>query len=654
MPTLPSVCPLDCPDRCSLSVTVEGGRVTALTGSHAHPWTDGYICHKVKSFHRRAHGPERLQRPKLRVGPPGPGARFAEVSWAVALERVAARIRSACTEHGALSVLPCNYGGSNGALSDGGMDRRFWNRLGATRLDRTLCASNTSAATALVYPGLASSAPGDVQHADTIVLWGVNPSDSGIHLVGPIRKAQRRGAKLVVVDPRRTPLAAKADLHLAVLPGSDVALAMAVAGELFRTDRADLGFLEANAVGWTAWRDAALAWTPQRAAATCGLEASDITRLAAMMADGDPTFLRCGWGVERNRNGTDSVRAILALPAVLGSFGRRGAGWCMSTSSAYRMDKAAAQDAPGGPPRTRTVNQSQLARAVEELRDPPVQVLYVYDCNPVATLPDQQRVRRALSRPDLFVVVHEQVHTDTCDYADVVLPATTFLEHAELSTGYGAHAVQWADPVIEPVGEARSNHDVFRALAAALGWGDEPALAATEADVARALLAGTGALDGVSLEDLRAERIAVVPSPVQLVDAWPDGPIQLGDPPVHRPAPADLPLALISPASRKAISSTCFEAQPAGSARVDLHPVDAGPRGISTGDRVRLSNPLGEVVVVARVTDRVRPGVASLPKGLWARHTLNGATANALVPDHVDELGGGGCFNDARVEVERI
>lgn len=646
----PSVCPLDCPDRCSLAVEVADGRVVSLDGTRSNPLTDGYICGKVRRFGDRVHGPLRLLHPMVRTGPKGPGATFRPVTWDEALDLVAQRFGAIAAESGWEAVLPYWYAGSNGWLTGGALDMRLWNRLGTTRILRTLCAANTGAGQRAVYGDLPSADPSDVDHAALVLLWGCNPSASGIHLVPKLRALRARGGKLVVVDPRRTPLAKQADLHLAPLPGTDVALAMAMARVAFEEGLADAAFLARHAADADAYREACAPFTPDRAAALCGVPADDVVRAARMYAEARPALVRAGWGLERTRNGTDGVRAVLSLPAVFGKFGERGSGWVLSTSAGYRVDSTRWQ----GPASTsRVVNMSELGRVLEEVRDPPVRAVFVYDCNPTVTVPDQARVLRNLAREDLFTVVHEQVHTDTVDYADVVLPATTFLEHHELARSYGGYLVQWSEPAIPPVGEARSNHRVFADLARRLGV-DDPALQVSEKALAREI-AGHARVD---FDVLQRDKVVHLPSPVQLVDVHPSRPIALAGalgPPRYRPPPcdADRPLVVVSPSSTRAISSTGFETLPAGAATIGLHPADADARGISAGDRVRAWNSVGEVVLRAALDDTLRPGVACIPKGLWRGATLDGHTGNALIPAHLDEHGGGACYNDARVEVER-
>lgn len=659
MPIHSSVCPLDCPDRCSLTVEVEGDQVRRISGSHKNPLTAGYICKKVAGFGERVHGPRRILRPARRVGPKGSG-QWKDITWEEALSEIVARFQTIIQDFGAEAILPCWYGGSNGYLTGGGMDSRFWHRLGAARLERTLCAANAGMGARSVYGDLPSSDLGDVGEAELVLLWGFNPHASGIHLVPLLEKVRKGGGKLIVVDPRRIPMAEKADLHLAPLPGTDVALALCLAGLAFEKGFVDREFLGRHVEGVAAFEAEARSWTVARTAALCGLSAADIEAAAALYAGSKRAMLRCGWGVERSRNGTDAIRAILSLPAIYGKFGQRGAGYAMSASGGYKARLAGLQKVPGGKEVHRSVNLSQLGSALEELENPPIKAVFVYDCNPVATVPDQARVVRALQREDLFTVVHEQVWTDSCDYADIVLPATTFLEHEELSRSYATYIFQWSEAVIPAVGESRSNHQLFVELARRMGFA-EPELQESPKELAKSFYEkGFPHLEN-RFEELERDRVKLLPHPVQFVDAFPSKPIQLcsaennpdAGPPRYRPPPADaeLPLILISPADKAAISSTCFEDLPAGSAAVLLNPRDAAARGIADGTEITLRNGQGELRVLVRITEEVRPGVLSLPKGLWRNATRNGWTSNVLIPAHVDPQGGGACYNDARVEV---
>jgi anaerobic selenocysteine-containing dehydrogenase len=666
-----SACPLDCPDACSLSVEVADGRVVKLDGSRRNPLTAGFICAKVRRWPEHLYGDARLLHPAVRRGRKGDG-RFSRVSWEEALGLAAEKLREARDRWGGESILPLSYGGSNGLLTQDTTDLRLFARLGASRLARTVCAAPTGRAATGLYGKMAGVALPDYVHSRLIVVWGVNPSVTGIHLVPLIQEAQRRGARLVVIDPRRTPLAKRADLHLAPHPGTDLVLALAVIRWLFEEGRADLRFLEAHAHGAAELRRRAAPWTPARAAAVSGIAAGDVERFARLYADTSPAVVRSGWGMERNRNGGSAAAAVLALPAVAGKFGVRGGGYTLSNSGIWDLDAAAAAAVPAAPatpeingaPSPRTVNMNQIGEALLDLQ-PPVRALFVYNCNPLATLPDQQRVRRGLEREDLFTVVFDPVRTDTARYADLLLPATTFLEHHEVVKGYGAMVMYRTAPVIAPVGEARSNYAVFGELCDRLGLTrqDDPQ---GPDGLAAALLGGAPRVQG----DLDRAGLAFPDAgstPVQFVDVFPrtaDRRIDLvpaaldAEAPLglygYRELPADprYPLALISPASARTISSTLGELHRRQVA-IEMHPGDAACRGLADGDPVRVWNDLGEVRTAVRVNADLAPGVTMLPKGLWSHNTRSGTTANSLAPAALADLGGGACFNDARVEVAR-
>jgi anaerobic selenocysteine-containing dehydrogenase len=662
-PVFPSACPLDCPDACSLDVQVEEGRVVKIDGNQVNPFTQGYICAKVRRFPDLLYGEGRLLYPAVRRGAKGEG-RFERISWDEALDLVVEKMRVARERFGGESILPFSYGGSNGLLTQDTTDARLFYRLGASRLARTVCAAPTGKAATGLYGKMAGVALPDYVHSRLIVAWGVNPSATGIHLIPIIQEAQRRGAQLVVIDPRRTQLAKKADLHLAPQPGGDLPIALAVIRWLFETGQADLAFLTEHAHGAEELRARALPWTFERAAAASGVPAEDLERFARLYAESSPAVLRTGWGFERNRNGGSAVAAALALPAVAGKFGVRGGGYTMSNSGVWgTIDRAAATREQE--PATRTLNMNLLGEDLLERQDPPVAVLFVYNCNPVAILPNQEKVVRGLQREDLFTVVFEQVWTDTTRWADLVLPATTFFEHEEISRGYGSMILQRASAVAEPAGEARPNYEVFAELCGRLGLSrpDEPE---TAAELGAALLNRAPRLqadaerDGFAYPDTGW-------APVQFVDVFPQTPdrkIHLVPESLDQEAPLGLygfqedpataayPLALISPATNRTISSTLGGLYK-DMAALEIHPEDAASRGIQTGDTVRIWNDLGEVRVAARVSADLRPGVVFLPKGLWSKHTLSGTTSNALSPDTLTDLGGGACFNDARVQVAR-
>jgi anaerobic selenocysteine-containing dehydrogenase len=656
-----SACPLDCPDSCSLEIEVADDRVVKLEGSRRNPLTQGFICAKVRRSVELIDHPDRVLHPELRTGAKGAGG-FRRVTWDEALDLVAAKLSEARDRFGSESILPFSYGGSNGLLTQDTTDLRLFNRLGSSRLARTVCAAPTTRAAEGLYGRMPGVALTDYPHAKLIVLWGVNPSVTGIHFVPILQEAQRAGAKLVVVDPRRTPLAKRADLYLAPRPGSDLPLALSVLRWLFEQGHADQEFLARHTRHSDELRRRCEPWTFARAASACGLPAAEIEAFAELYRASDPAVLRVGWGMERNRNGGSAVAAVLALPAVAGKFGRRGGGYTLSNTGAWKFTRDAVVDAP--PPPTREVNMNRLGATLTSA-DPPIRVLFVYNCNPLATMPDQASVRRGLAREDLFTVVFDSTRTDTCRYADLVLPATNFFEHRDLIRGYGAYVLHRVEPVISRRGEARPNGEVFAALLARLGL-------ARAGDVERddefeaALLSRTPA----ARADLDRQGFALPAcgtAPVQFVDSFPltaDRRADLVPPDLDReaagalyefkpdPATERYPLALISPATSRTISST-FGQLHRRHVALEIHPVDAAARGIADGDRVRIHNDLGEVLTTARLSGDLKPGTVVLPKGLWSHNTLSGTTANSLVPATLADLGGGACFNDARVEVAR-
>ncbi len=654
-----TACPLDCPDACSLSVSVEEGRVVKMDAGPASPTTNGFICGKVRRFTDHLYGDHRLLYPEIRDGAKGVG-KFRRASWDEAMGLIATRMREASDEFGGESILPYSYGGSNGLLTHLSTDADLWRALGASRLARTVCAAPTGTAAEAMYGKMPGVAYEDYAAARLIIVWGANPSASGIHLVPFVKQARDAGATLVVIDPRATPLARTADLHLPVRPGTDLVLALAMARELFERHAVDHDFLAAHASGVDAFRDRAAPWTLDRAAAVTGLPAAAIARLVDLYASTRPSVIRCGWGLERNRNGTEAVLAVLALPALVNAFGVAGGGYTMSNSAAFGLDAERWRREPETT--TRVINMNRLGEALAATTTPPVKVLMVYNNNALVTSPDQNRILQGLQREDLFTVVFDQVRTDTARYADVILPATTFLEHYDITRGYGNYALQLVKPVIEPVGQARPNAAVFGELAARLGVGHEE----DETDTLLRVAAALPEPMAIGVMEQQAVPPPTGARPVQMVDVLPRTP----DEKIHLypaslaaagplysyeadPASPLYPLALISPASEKTISST-FGQLRRNIARLQIHPDDAEARGIAEGDTVRVFNSLGDVHCLAHLTADVARGVLSLPKGLWRQSTLNGETANALVPATLERHSGGACFNDARVEVARI
>jgi len=660
-----SVCPLDCPDTCSLSVTIDAGRITKVDGSRRNPLTDGYICAKVRRYPERVYSPLRVLYPQRRVGAKGEG-RFERITWDEAIDAIVGHFQTIVAEDGAEAILPYHYGGSNGVLGEGAMDARFFNRLGASELMRTICAAPTGTAYRAMFGTMGGVPMEDYRLARAIILWGVNPSATSIHFLPHVHAARRAGAFVAVIDPRRTPLARTANLHIQPLPGTDVVLALGMINELVRTGRVADEFLRRHANGFEELARAAAEYPVRRAAEISGVSENDIVRLVGAYANASPAVIRCGWGLERNRNGGNAVRAVFALPAVAGKFGVRGGGLTMSVSRAFPVNGAALARPDLRRRPSRQINMTQLGRVLTEPQTPPVRALFVYNANPAAMTPNQQLLLRGLAREDLFTVVHEQVLTDTARFADILLPATTVFEQPELHKSYGHYFLQYSEPVITPVAESLSNTGLFTRLSVAMGF-EEPELRVTPEELVDVALDGAGVrFGGTTVEQLRHGGIARLRfrGATELVQFGNDlpttasGKVELSPPELgplrYVPAPSKgYSLVLLSPATEKTINSIFGEFNLPHPA-LRMHPADATQRGLRSGETVRVYNELGEVHVPLLVQDDVRAGVVVLPKGLWRSSTLNGATATTLAPDHLTDIGAGACFNDARVEVERL
>jgi anaerobic selenocysteine-containing dehydrogenase len=672
-----SVCTFDCPDACSLSVSVDDGRIVKVRGSHAVPYTAGVICNKVaRDMSDFVHGPQRLLHPLRRLGPKGSG-QFERISWEAALGEIHERVGAIIGQWGAQAVMPLNYAGPHGFLAGDSMSSRFFNRLGATQLyRRALCGGVRSEAWAGTYGAVPGCPPEFAENAKLNVVWGNNATVANLHLVRCIRHAKRAGGRLVVVDPLRTKIAEQADLHLQLLPGTDALLAWSIAAELERTGSFDDAFIAANVLGAEEFMARAREWPAARAAAACGLEESRILTFARWLAEADPLVLAPGNGLERGRNGGSGIRAAIALPALLGKLGN-GSGIVLGAGNAFPKTPAKLQRPDLVPPGTRTININDVGRHLaEDDIDPPLRALFIYNHNPIVVHPDQNRMRRGLARPDIFAVGIELTMTESMTRCDVVLPAATHFEYAELYPSYGHHWLQRAEPVIPPVSEALPNTEIFRRLAARFGFA-EPCFKATDQELMD---------DAVDAEDPRLAglRPSEIPTrgalqmkgpdgqPMVLFDnvfpATPSGRVELKSEalaerwgaaavlPTWRERDASHPLMLISPASDKRISSTLGDL--AGSRTAPplmMNPKDAAHRSLVSGIDVRVWNNRGEVVLPLEVTDDVRPGVVASEKGAWLSTSRTGQTISALVSaDLRADLAEGACFNDTPVEVGRV
>jgi anaerobic selenocysteine-containing dehydrogenase len=666
-----SVCPLDCPDTCSLTVTVEDAKIVQIRGSRANPYTDGVLCAKVpKAYPEFVHGERRLRTPLRRIGGRGEG-RFAPISWDEALDIIHERISAVIAEHGPQAVLPLNYGGPHGLLAAGSMDLRFFHRMGASLLDRKpLCGGIRTEAWVGTLGTVAGIRPEQVEHSKLIVAWGNNVTWSNLHLTPIINRARRAGAKVVVVDPRRIKIAEQADLHLALRPGTDVVLAWAVAAELERRGALDRAFIERWVSGFEEFMALARPWTIERAAETCGLAVADVARFAEWYATLAPAAISVGNGLERNRNGGSGIRAIFALPALAGKFGVAGGGLVNGASFAFPKTPAKLQRPDLVPPGTRTINIVDVGtHLTEPTLSPPIKAMIIYTHNPVVVHPDQNRMRRGLEREDVFLAGIEVAMTDSMRYCDVVLPACTHFEHDDIFAAYGQHWLQRAEPVIPPQGQALSNMEIFRRLAARFGY-TEACFRATDLELIDDAIDGADArLGGVSPSRLPTDRALAMTvkgeDAMLFKNVFPNtasGKVELVSPylekkygarlPSYRTLSSTFPLTLITPASDQRITST-FGGTTSndGIPPLEIHPDDARPRGLRDGQQVRVWNELGEVQLPLRITTDVPRGVVSSLKGAWFRTSDNLQTVSALAPATHADLCGGACYNDARVDV---
>ena len=679
------VCPHDCPDTCVMTVEVEDGRAVSLGGDPGHRFTQGFLCAKVNRYLERVYSPERILHPLKRVGKKGEG-RFEQISWDEALDTIAVRFRAVIAEHGPQAILPYSYAGNMGLLSYASMDRRFFHALGASLLDRTICASAGAAGLKATVGKSIGFDPEAVVHARFIVAWGANIVSSNVHLWPFIEEARRRGAKLVAIDPFRSRTAEKADQHLALLPGTDGALALGMMHVLFRDGLEDRDYIEKYTVGIEKLRERAREWTPARAAETTGLTVEEVESFAREYATARPSALRINYGLNRHAGAGMAVRTIACLPALTGAWRHPGGGLLLSTSGTFPVDNAALERPDLITPGTRTLNMSQIGRILldRELA-PPVKALFVYNANPAAVAPEQDKVREGFAREDLFLVVHDLFRTDTADFADIVLPATTTLENRDVFKAYGHLHLTLSQPAIAPVGESKSNTEVFRRLAARLGL-THPSLSETDDQVARqALQWDHPNLRGITYERLEREGSVRLSVPDPYAPFAEGGfPTPSGKCELVAPSLADLgldtvptyippresprtspelarryPLAFISPPAHHFLNST-FSAQPVfvrregGEPSLTLHPVDAAARGIADGQMVRTFNDRGSFLARAHVSDAARPGVVVGLSIWWAKMCPGGRNANAVTSQELTDMGGGATFYDVLVEVAPV
>ena len=676
-----SVCPHDCPSCCSLDVTVADGRIAAVTGTAGHPFTQGVICGKVREYAERVHSPLRVLTPLRRVGAKGEG-RFEPIAWDVAIDEIASRWRAIAREHGGEAILPFSYAGSMGQI-------QYWaghplfHALGASRLDRSICVSTAYAGWRATVGQVTGNDSEQMVGADLVVLWGVNAAYSTINVMTLVRQARERGAYLVVIDPYRTPTALQADEHLMVRPGTDGALALAVMHVLVTEGLLDRDYIERATLGFPELADHLKGYPPEEIAPIVGLPAETIVRFARRYGATRRTFIRAGIGLSRHDNGGMTCRTLACLPALTGAYADPHGGALLSSGGAFELDFTAFERPDLMPAPTRVINMIQLGRALTDATlAPPVKALYVYSSNPAAVCPNQELVLRGLARDDLFTVVHEQVLTDTAHYADVVLPATTSMEHLDVYRSFGHFYLQLAEPVMAPVGEARSNWDVCAALAEAVGL---PAAAAhyargPEAAVRRALAGGAPSVRAVTWERLREEKTVRLdlPRPYRpFADGapTPSGKVEFVSAALARqglpalptwtpltegPQRGDVgryPLQCIVPPNRFFLNSSFSQSERLrrrqGTPTVMMAAEDAAARTIADGDIVRVESARGAARFTARITDATRPGVVVIEGIWWHRFHPGGRGVNVLTDDRVADMGGGPAFHSNLVEITR-
>lgn len=681
------VCPHDCPDTCSMVVTVDGDRAVRLRGDREHPFTQGFLCQKVARYLDRVYHAGRLKQPLRRIGPKG-SRQFEPITWDAAISEIAARFQAiAASTDGPQAILPYSYAGTMGKLQGSSLDRRFFHRLGASLLDRTICASAGAAGCDVTLGTRAAIDPEAVVHSRLILNWGSNTSVTNIHLWAIMHEARKRGARIVTIDPYRSKTAARSDEWIPIRPGTDAALALGMMHVIWRDGLEDRDYLERFCLGAGPLRERALRdYGPARVAEITGLGVAVIEKLARDFATVRPALIRLNYGLQRHGGGGMAVRTITCLPAVTGGWRDIGGGALLSTSKLYPFNSAGLERPDLIPPGTRTINMTQLAEALHgELPGPPVRALYVYNANPAAVCPDQGRVIAGLRREDLFTVVHEQFQTDTADYADIVLPATTQLEHFDLHGSYGHLYVQASEQAIAPLAQAKCNNDVFRLLAREMGF--EPDLfEVSDEDLARLALQSPsgGSFGGLTLEELRRNGPTRLKLPADYAPfaeghfPTPSGKCELFSPqmqaqgldplPTYTPPHEDpqtqpelaarFPLQMVCPPAPSFLNSTFVNVEElrkaAGEPGVEIHPDDADARGIAAGSRVKVFNDRGGFQARAILSEAVKPGVVVTQGIWWNRYTRDGVNCNATTSTRLTDLGGGATFFDNLVEVRQV
>jgi len=743
-----AACPHDCPDACGVLITIEDGRATKIQGDPAHPVTRGFLCAKVAKYLDRVYSPDRVLYPMRRVQPKGPtlpsiegrapspvqtcvgtdalvrpggaklrsssssGDAFRRISWDEALDEITQRFQQIIANHGPEAILPYSYGGTLGALNGASMDRRFFYRFGASQLERTICSTAGEEGLKSVIGAKLGTEPEQFAHSRYIIAWAANIHGNNVHLWPFIEEARRKGAKLVVIDPYRTRTAKCADWYLPINPGTDAALALGMMHVIINDNFYDADYVSRYTLGFDDLKARVQDYPPEEVARWTGISADDIQKLAREYATQRPAVIRLNYGIQRSERGGMAVRAVAMLPCLTGSWKEVGGGLQLSVSGAFELNSDALempelmQKALGRP--ARTVNMVQLGNALNSLRDPPIQGLFVYNSNPAAVCPNHNEVVRGLKRPDLFTVVHEQFFTDTTDYADIVLPATTFFEHKDLQKAYGHYYLQISHQAIDPLGECRSNVEIFRSLAHRMGFEEECFCESVDAMIGRALDSPNPWLQGITRERLEREphirlnfddahvgtgALARPAEPIGSADSdlarrrfflpfaqgnfrTPSGkaeffseslrkqgldPVASFTPPAesrHGSNAVKFPLELLARKADNHLNSSFAnlpsvrELEPS-LGQLEMHTADADSRGIHNGDRVRVFNARGEIVLQSQINGAVPPGVVAARLD-WARFGPGGHNINVLTSEKLTDMGNAATFYSVSVEVELL
>ncbi|TMD39396.1 MAG: molybdopterin oxidoreductase family protein [Chloroflexi bacterium] len=684
-------CPHDCPDCCALETEVdEHGRAVCLRGRADHPITRGWLCAKVNRYLDRVYHPERILYPMRRVGPKGSGE-FARITWEEAIAEITVRWRDIISQQGAECILPYSYAGTLGLVNGAVTDSRFWNRLGACRLERAICGHAAEEAVLLTVGGRLAPSPEMLLRSKLVLIWGSNPASTAPHIMPFLRQAQRNGTRVVVIDPIHTLTARSADQHIQPYPGTDAALALSLMHVIVEEGLHRPEWIAAHTLGWERLLERIMKFPPERAAQLTGLSIETIVDLARSYAMTTPALLRVTDGINRHTNGGQTVRTLACLPALTGQYGLPGGGLMYSTSDWLKWDKAAVTHSndPACPPESRTLNMNRLGSILTGEANPPITSLFVYNANPVASSPNAGKIVEGLMRADLFTVVHELFETDTARYADILLPATSQLEHVDLHKPYGHLSLQYNMPAIAPLGEAKSNWDIMRALAASMGF-DDAWLKEDANEVIRSVLEATAQsnplLAGITLERLQVEGSIPLTIPAEQQVPFANGifhtpsgkvefyseqaaakgydPVPCWEPEVESGVEesaqhlADSRLPLLCPAAHHFVSSTFGNQERMiareGAPMLRIHPQDAESRGIHHGQLVRVSNERGECYLVADVTGDVRPGVLATTTVWWPKFSPDKRNVNWTTSDRLADFNGGSTFYTNMVAVEAL